>query len=65
MKYVLMALKQVRKIPIWDNPSHNAARKLCFKSLSSMFKKAFEHEKDKLDYSKRAAYKNRLVFFKI
>jgi len=33
MDYVIMAWKHVSSTPKWDNPTHNTARRQCFKSL--------------------------------
>lgn len=35
LDYTIMAWSYVQATPVWDNPSHNATRKTCFKSLAS------------------------------
>ena len=35
LDYCIMAWNYVRSIPIWDNNSHNAVRRQCFKILTN------------------------------
>ncbi|VVC41008.1 Tethering factor for nuclear proteasome Cut8/Sts1 [Cinara cedri] len=58
--YVFMAWKYVRRTPIWDCPSHNAARKQCFKSLSEICMTALQHMKESLNQETCENYRNRL-----
>lgn len=57
VKYVFMAWEHVRSTPVWDNPSHNTARRQCFKSLSDMCVIALKNMEKTLDKQTAESYR--------
>lgn len=43
LDYVMMAWSYVRSTPVWENHSHNAVRRHCFKNLAYHSKSALQH----------------------
>lgn len=41
--YVLMAWKIIRATPVWENKTHNAMRRCCFKAMASQCMRALKH----------------------
>lgn len=43
LDYAMMAWSYVRSTPVWENHSHNAVRRHCFKNLAYHSKSALQH----------------------
>jgi len=51
-----MAWKHVSSTPKWDNPTHNTARRQCFKSLLGLCMISLKKMKGKLNSQKQDHY---------
>ncbi|CAI6358394.1 unnamed protein product [Macrosiphum euphorbiae] len=60
MDYVFMAWKHVNSTPIWDNPTHNTARRQCFKSLLGLCMVSLKKMKGNLSNQEQDYYIKKL-----
>ncbi|XP_016656239.1 uncharacterized protein LOC107882430 [Acyrthosiphon pisum] len=64
MDYVFMAWKHVSSTPKWDNPTHNTARRQCFKSLLELCMISLKKMKGKLNSQEQEHYIKKLKLIK-